>query len=148
MWRGGGASRQLPEISAKAGLFGVIPTKAVIEAVHPVLGSRDVSRSIRFFEGLDFTLVFQDSPTDPRYAAVTRDRVELHLQWHDAPEWVPGVDRPTIRFLVRDVDGLHAELSRHVSKPDIASVMNTAWGTREFHVRDPDGNGLHFYWPV
>jgi uncharacterized glyoxalase superfamily protein PhnB len=24
-------------------------------------------------------------------------------------------------------------------------VWDTSWGTREFHVRDPDGNGLQFY---
>jgi hypothetical protein len=24
-------------------------------------------------------------------------------------------------------------------------VRDTSWGTREFHVRDPDRNGLQFY---
>ena len=28
-----------------------------------------------------------------------------------------------------------------------ASPGDTPWGTREFHVRDPDGNGLQFYRP-
>ncbi len=27
----------------------------------------------------------------------------------------------------------------------VAEVTDTSWGTREFHLRDPDGNGLQFY---
>jgi catechol 2,3-dioxygenase-like lactoylglutathione lyase family enzyme len=45
---------------------------------------RDVAASIKFYEGLGFTLAFRDSPTDPKYAGIRRDAVELHLQWHDA----------------------------------------------------------------
>jgi hypothetical protein len=29
--------------------------------------------------------------------------------------------------------------------PDRTAVADTGWGTREFHVRDADGNGLQFY---
>ena len=29
--------------------------------------------------------------------------------------------------------------------PGRTGVSDTAWGTREFHVRDADGNGLQFY---
>lgn len=56
---------------------------AEIEAIHPVLMSGDVVATIQFFAGLGFTLSFQDDPAEPRYAAVRRGSVELHLQWAD-----------------------------------------------------------------
>lgn len=122
-------------------------SKALIQAVHPVLASRDVMRSIRFFEALGFAPTFVDDPNEPRYVAVCRDGVELHLQWQDPTSWETPGDRPVFRFLVRDVDALFAEFR---TKPEISGmmpVMDTSWGTREFHVRDPDRNGLQFYQP-
>jgi len=118
---------------------------AKLEEVQPVLGARDVRASIRFYESLGFALVFSDSPTDPKYAAVRRDNVELHLQWHDAAGWDGARDCPTYRFVVPMVDDLSAEFDARRSDLDRTEVRDTAWGTREFHVRDPDRNGLHFY---
>lgn len=120
------------------------PASPRLTAVHPVLMSSDVLASTRFYEQLGFLTTFLDSPRRPRYASVRRDRVELHLQWHDASEWNQPGDRPTYRFLVDDVDALAAEFDR-VPGLDRTPVRDTPWGTREFHVRDPDRNGLHFY---
>ena len=53
---------------------------ATIRAIHPVLAARDVAASIRFYQLLGFALSFQDDAREPRYAAVHRDGVELHLQ--------------------------------------------------------------------
>lgn len=116
-----------------------------IWAVQPVLMCRSVPTSIAFYRSLGFELVFHDDPAEPRYAGVARDGVELHLQWHDPREWAAGADRPTYRFVVRGVDSLLEEF-RDVGAvgPDVA-VRDTEWGTREFHVRDPDRNGLQFY---
>ena len=58
--------------------------RAKLRDVKPVLMVRDVPASIRFFAGLGFEELFNDSATDPKYAGVARDGVELHLQWHDA----------------------------------------------------------------
>ena len=118
--------------------------KAKLTAVHPVLMVRDIPAAIAFYRGLGFTLAFQDSVQQPRYAGIRRDAVELHLQWHDAEEWSTGADRPTYRFLVEEVDNLSCEL-KQVKDLDRTPVNDTTWGTREFHVRDPDGNGLQFY---
>lgn len=118
---------------------------ARIDAVHPVLMSSDVTRSIRFFESLGFEFAFADSTEDTRYAGVRRDGVELHLHWHDPAQWSHPTDRPVYRFLVDDVDGLHAWLRESGFAGERTRIMNTAWGTREFHIRDPDGNGLQFY---
>jgi len=117
---------------------------ARLEAVHPVLMVRDISASIRFYRRLGFELVFTDSEADPKYAGVRRDGVELHLQWHDAKDFSTG-DRPTYRFLVQQVDELSAEFAAGDSGLDRTEVRSTSWGTREFHVRDLDRNGLQFY---
>ena len=53
--------------------------------------------------------------------------------------------QPTYRFVVTDVDALSAEVDRGGEKLDRTMVEDTPWGTREFHVRDPDKNGLQFY---
>ena len=45
-----------------------------------------------------------------------------------------------MRFLTRDVDALSADFGGVVDRTEV-----TSWGTREFHVRDPYGNGLQFY---
>ena len=118
---------------------------ATLEEVHPVLMARDVAASVRFYAGLGFRELFRDAATAPRYAVLRRDHVEIHLQWHDESAWAHPGDRPVYRFLVDDVDALFAELTGRDARLDRTEVMDTAWGTREFHLRDPDLNGLHFY---
>lgn len=117
---------------------------ARLEAVHPVLMVTDVQASIRFYQRLGFDLAFVDSEADMKYAGMRRDGVELHLQWHDAKDLGSG-DRPTYRFLVSRVDELSAEFAAQASALDRTEVRDTSWGTREFHLRDPDRNGLQFY---
>lgn len=68
--------------------------------MQPVLMSGDISRSIRFYEKLGFTVKFQDDPRDPKYVAIERDGIELHLQWHAKSEMDRPGDRPTYRFVV------------------------------------------------
>jgi predicted enzyme related to lactoylglutathione lyase len=78
-------------------------------AVVPVLMSRDVSRALAFYAKLGFTIDFQDDAVTPRYAGISRDSVQLHLQWQEAAHWNNKLDRPMTRFLVQDLDALHAE---------------------------------------
>jgi catechol 2,3-dioxygenase-like lactoylglutathione lyase family enzyme len=126
----------------------------VLLAVHPVLMCSDVDESIRFFQTLGFSLRFQDSPTSPQYAGVARDSVELHLQWHGDVQAFPHRDRPVYRFLVDDVAALYEDfVAREVALADPGSTpwsrpAVTPWGTKEFHLRDPDRNGLQFYQPA
>jgi catechol 2,3-dioxygenase-like lactoylglutathione lyase family enzyme len=140
------------DVVATRSICARIAVTATLLAVQPVLGSTDLARSIAFYARLGFTCVFRDSEGDTRYAAMERDRVELHLQWSDLTSIGPDLDRPTYRFVVDDVDALHAEFAskapetlRPKAATPYATPADTPWGTREFHVRDPDGNGLQFY---
>jgi catechol 2,3-dioxygenase-like lactoylglutathione lyase family enzyme len=110
------------------------------DRVEPVLMVRDVRQALAFYARLGFEEVFRDDAHAPRFALVARDGVFLATQWHDF-EGVAG-DRPVLRFPTRDVDALSEEFA---GVPDRTAVADTSWGTREFHVRDPDGNGLQFY---
>jgi catechol 2,3-dioxygenase-like lactoylglutathione lyase family enzyme len=129
------------------------PVPVEISALHPVLMARDVAASVGFYARLGFELMFLDDPSSPRYAGVRRGPVQLHLQWADPGQWDPRVDRPAYRFLVSDVDALHAEFLAagglaSGSDGPWAQPSETPWGTREFHLRDPGGNSLQFYRPA
>ena len=121
--------------------------KATLNNLQPVLMVHNVKASIAFYARLGFEHLFSDSTTNTKYAGVRRDSVELHLQWHAAADWNHSGDRPTYRIVVSDVDQLYAELGE-IPDLDKTEVWNTDWGTREFHVRDIDGNGLQFYRPL
>ena len=119
---------------------------AAIRAVHPVLNVRDVRASMAWYSRhLGFHERFADAGEQPNYGGIGRDDVELHLQWHSAQEWADGVDGNVYRFLVDDPDELFAELAARSSVLDGRDVADTAWGTREFGLYDPDSNALFFY---
>lgn len=140
-----GRPQPAPPEPARAEPRTAMPPRAQLDAVQPVLSVRDVRAAIQFYERLGFREAFRDDPNEPRYAGVRRDGVELHLQWHDASEWQYPVDRPNYRFPLRDPDQLFEELRPQLAQGDHTPCADTPWGTREFHLRDPDGNGLQFY---
>lgn len=113
-------------------------------AVHPVLGVTNAALAAEFYTRLGFSATLIDAS----YAVVTRDDVELHLQWNDAAGLKEGVDQPMYRFLVRDVDLLFNEYQPLGVFHDRTALRDTPWGTREFAFYDPDGNGLTFYKPL
>lgn len=126
----------------------------ILQAIHPILPARDLRESIRFYRQLGFTLQFLDSASDPKYAAVSRDAIGIHLQWNDAGQWAFPIDRPAFRFLTSDVDALFDDFRRDGVLAAITGdpgpwnrPADTPWGTREFHLRDPAGNSLQFYQP-
>ncbi len=73
---------------------------------HPVVGTRDVGRSIDFYTPrLGFTLIFSDAVSEPNDVAFQRDAVELHTQFQFEHEM--SVIR--LRFVVDDPDELYKE---------------------------------------
>lgn len=88
-----------------------VPDRARLAGVIPVLPARDVREAVRFYvERLGFELVFLDSPDDPRYAAVRRDAVELHLQFQFPKDSDAGTaGQAMLRLVVDDPDFLFRE---------------------------------------
>jgi catechol 2,3-dioxygenase-like lactoylglutathione lyase family enzyme len=120
-------------------------SRAELRAVHPVLPSKDVQAATDFYvQRLGFKLLGQDSKSNPRYAVMGRDGVELHLQWHDPKEW-SAVERPMLRFIVTSVRELFDEYKGKGVFHDRTALRETEWGTREFAFYDLDRNGLTFY---
>lgn len=119
--------------------------KAILQTVNPVLPSQDVRASIDFYvTQLGFTLQFQDSVDKPSYAGLCRDKVALHIQWHDPVEW-ETVERPSLRFVVSDLVALFEEYKDNGVFHENTALRKTSWGTQEFAFFDPDQNGLTFY---
>jgi catechol 2,3-dioxygenase-like lactoylglutathione lyase family enzyme len=116
--------------------------------VQPVLPVRDVERAVRFYvERLGFRLAFRDRPgPDANYVGLRRDGVELHLQWHDEADF-KSVEAGTLmlRFVLDDPDALFEEYQDKNAFHERTRLADTPWGTREFALFDPDGNGLTFY---
>jgi hypothetical protein len=68
------------------------------------------------------------------------------MQWQHDDEFAKGTaGHLRVRIPVDDPDALFEEYQRQGVLHDTASVRDTEWGTREFGLRDPDGNGLVFY---
>ena len=128
---------------------------AVFTTVCPVIPVRDLGASVTFYtERLGFTFAFGDrvgaplldGTGAPGYAGLRRDGVELHLQWQDEAEFAKRTVGPArLRFLVADLDALFDEYAAAGVFHDRTRLRETAWGTREFNILDPDGNGLTFY---
>ncbi|MDY7093202.1 MAG: VOC family protein [Acidobacteriota bacterium] len=116
---------------------------ASIQSVHPVIMSSDVGKTLDFLSQLGFTVEFRDNLTDTKYAGVTRDSVELHIQWNDLSGIPPMADRPTLRFVVDSVDDMVEELESEGFSG--IEPFATPWGTYEFHLQDHDRNGYQFY---
>lgn len=118
-----------------------------VQEISPVLPVRDVKSAIEFYGKLGFQLAFEDQSEPRRYAAVRRDGVGIHLQWHSEAEFEhcrAGI--AMLRLKVDDPDALYAEYSRQGLVKN-RQINDTAWGTREFGLFDKDGNGLTFYYP-
>ncbi|NER15482.1 glyoxalase/bleomycin resistance/extradiol dioxygenase family protein [Leptobacterium flavescens] len=120
--------------------------RGYFQEIHPVLPVQDVVTALRFYvEKLGFNVAFADDEKEPTYAAVKRDNIEIHLQWHDAKEWEVAVDRPMLRFVVQNIEGLFDEYKDKDVFHERTALKETPWGTREFAFYDPYKNGLTFY---
>lgn len=114
-------------------------------AVHPVLPVKDVQKAIEYYvEKLGFDELFKDSEAAPKYAGVGRDKVELHLQWHDPVEF-DNVEKLNLRFVIIDIEELFEEYKKQNIFHGQTALRDTEWGTREFAFFDLDNNGLTFY---
>ena len=116
----------------------------MITSAIPVIAVSDSARAEDYYcTVLGFQKMSAYSPDatrpDPRYLALARDGVWLHLQ-----SYKPERAGMTDAFLwVTDVDRLHDEASARGAIVQLPPTDQT-WGTRETGIRDPDGNVIVF----
>jgi uncharacterized glyoxalase superfamily protein PhnB len=117
--------------------FGVAPTFFVA----------DVGRAAAYYEE---KLGFRSAQLwgqPPVFAIPTREDMRVMLSQQTPDRIHPnGVHPDTMDayFWVRDADALHAEFSAKGADIAFAPFDETAYGMREFAVRDPDGHVLIF----
>ena len=117
-----------------------------LKQIHPVLPVKDVSKAVNYYvQHLSFKLAFTDTTSAKGYAGVTRDDIEIHLQWHDETEWLTGIDRPMLRIYVENIESLFEEYKTTGVFHNRTALRTTPWGTKEFAFYDIYGNGLTFY---
>jgi catechol 2,3-dioxygenase-like lactoylglutathione lyase family enzyme len=119
----------------------------MFKPVHPVLGARDVTEAVSWYvERLGFRELFNDGGVPVSYVGIARDRVELHLQWHDVSCFAAeDGDSPMYRFMVDDPDALFEEYRDKGVFHDRTALRDTPWGTREFAFYDLNDHGLISY---
>ena len=117
-----------------------------LKQIHPVLPVKDVSKAVDYYiNKLGFNLAFSDTTDAHGYAGISRDGIEIHLQWHDEIEWVNGLDRPMLRIYVDNIEALYNAYKTQDVFHNNNSLKETPWGTKEFAFYDLYVNGLTFY---
>ena len=116
-----------------------------LSRIIPQLRTTDLAAAIEFYTakvGFEVEFVHGDF-----YAAVRQGEFVVHLKQVDIPDpsvaFVDGGDHLHLYFETPDVSAVAAELKQKgVSL--VRELHETAWGTRECVVRDPDGHTLYF----
>ena len=104
----------------------------------------DLQRSIAYYQKLGFTF---GEPWDGYYAIGERDGLELHLKEAPKNEKERQYRRESEHLdAAAGVDGIEAFYEQCVANGAtiIKPISNTAWGTKDFYVEDPDGNVVSF----
>jgi catechol 2,3-dioxygenase-like lactoylglutathione lyase family enzyme len=113
----------------------------------PVLPSRSLPRTIRFYEKLGFSGRLLAADT---YAILNRGNLELHFFPH--PELNPRECYAGCYMRVEDVDAMHRAFTpaAHPASgiPRMERVEDKPWMMREFALLDEDGNLVKFGWPL
>ncbi len=119
-------------------------TKPRVTAFAPQFLVDDLARSIAYYRKLGFTF---GEPWDGFYAIGEVDGLELHLK--EAPK--DDAERRHRREqehldAAAGVDGIEAFYARCVASGAtiLRPLADTAWGTKDFYVEDPDGNIIAF----
>jgi catechol 2,3-dioxygenase-like lactoylglutathione lyase family enzyme len=141
-------------LSAASGKVKSPPSKATIAGVEPQLFVSDIERSCEFFcRKLGFSLVFSYG-RPPYYAQVRRDGARLNLRYIKKPVIEPAIRNreellsasmtvataDEIKLLFLEFQSAGVTFSQRLRKQP--------WGTRNFVVKDPDGNLLLFAGPA
>jgi len=104
----------------------------------------DLERSIEYYKKLGFT--FGD-PWDGFYAIGYLDGLELHLKHGPNNQVEPRYRRDNEHLdAAAGVDGIEAYFTQCLANgvTILKPLADTAWGTKDFYVEDPDGHIICF----
>lgn len=107
------------------------------------LSTTDMARSVAFYRGLGFQLLYGGEGAAFTSFAAGKGYLNLTAEVRgDGPSWWGrGV------FYVDDVDAFHANALAAGLRPE-APPRDAEWGERYFHISDPDGHELSFAKPM
>jgi catechol 2,3-dioxygenase-like lactoylglutathione lyase family enzyme len=117
--------------------------------VIPQLRTTDLAAAIQFYTvKLGFSLEFQ---YEDFYACVRTGDQRIHFKLSDVPDpSIPFVDREEHFHLYLETADIAAVADELKQKGVtlVRDVHETAWGTRELVIHDPDGHTLYFGQPL
>lgn len=115
----------------------------MLEKMAPIMPSRDIDATERFYAAIGFQTVFKDG--SPGYLLMKREGAEVHFFFnadHDPKTSDHGAYlRPS------DIDAFSSEiealnLPSENELPRFVPARDMPWGMREATIWDPDGNLL------
>lgn len=119
----------------------------VLLRAHPQIFVTDLTRALAFYrDRLGFAVAYAYGDP-PHYALVRRDDAGLNLRHVDAlpidPARRDAEDLLAATLVVRGVAALYRAY-RDAGLAFHQTLRAQPWGARDFIVRDPDGNLVHF----
>lgn len=117
--------------------------KVMVSAIIPVVPSRDVQESLRFYQaylGFQDPFTWGENPVD--YGGLSRDGLRLHF-YHE-PNPLIGQNY-ALRLQVDEVDLLYVGCEAAGIVHPNGKLEDKPWGTREFTVCDPSGVAVRIY---
>lgn len=118
----------------------------MIRQIVPLFFTTHIRATLAWYKhtlGFECQGTWQDPPI---YAIVARDQHAIHFRCAEPPTANPGKYHDELLdayISVEDVDALHAEYAA-AGVECTRALANTAWGTREFVLKDCDGRLLAF----
>ncbi|MEL6435357.1 MAG: VOC family protein [Pseudomonadota bacterium] len=117
----------------------------MLTSTNAIFCCLDMDRTVAFYESLGFKLHARYET----YLVFARDNIELHFA-HNS-DHVPEKSQFAAYFHTDDVDALSADYEelpwQAEGFPRFGAAEDRAWGMRELHILDPDGNLLRMGMP-
>ena len=117
--------------------------KVMVSAIIPVVPSRDVEESLRFYQaylGFEDPFTWGENPVE--YGGLSRDGLRLHFYYEPNPQIAQNY---AFRLEVDEVDLLYVSCQAAGIVHPNGGLEDKPWATREFTLLDPSGVAVRIY---
>jgi hypothetical protein len=105
----------------------------------PVLPSANIERDVEWYrDRAGFEILFSNK----MYAALYREKVWIHLQWHADTKDDPLLGGSVVRIFVKNILPIFDEFVRRGTVKSDALKIKTLWQTNEFGFYDLNNNSI------